>query len=138
MRSFALITHVGILDCQFKSFEIDGLLSQQDQSRVSIPSIEEIGTGNTNSNISYEHQRQRCELLIYGYRFAEGVKAMNAIKGEGCLSIKQRNRFNAEKTASSDKTSDSEWLIMTRSAESIGLIVPRGIETWHVVEPRIV
>ena len=127
-----------MFDCHFKSFEVDGLLSQQDQSRVSIPSIEEIGTGNANSNVSYEHQRQRCELLIYGYRFAKGVKAVNAIKGEGCVSIKQRNRLNAEKTTSSDKTSDSEWLITTRSAESIGPMILRGIEAWHVVESRIV
>jgi hypothetical protein len=56
---------------------------------------------------------------------------VSAIKGEGRVSIKQRNQLNVEKTASSDKASDSEWLAAARSDENIDPIASQDIEAWR-------
>jgi hypothetical protein len=71
----------------------------------------EIGAGDANLNVSYECQRRGHESPIYGYRFAEDVKGVGIIEGEGRGSIKQRNRLNVEKTASPKKV---EWLRRTK------------------------
>jgi len=63
---------------------------------------------------------------------------VSAIKRKGRVTIKQRNRLNVEKTASSDRGSDSEWLVTTRNVENIVPIASLDIEAWYVRAPGFV